>query len=42
MTEYAWPFRYPGDIFEPAQDEVEAALAFAMEVVEAIAKAVPA
>ena len=33
FTEYAWRFRYPGELFEPDPDEVEAALRIAHRVV---------
>lgn len=36
FTEYAWRFRYPGDVFEPDRDEVVSALAIATDVVEAV------
>jgi HEPN domain-containing protein len=36
LTEYAWRFRYPGEIFEPERREVEAALDLARSVVAAI------
>ena len=36
LTEYAWRFRYPGDVFEPDFDEVVAALDIADRVVEAV------
>lgn len=36
MSEYAWRFRYPGEVFEPDPDEVTSALEVAMRVVEAI------
>lgn len=32
---YAWRFRYPGDLFEPPEDEVRGALMAATEFVEA-------
>ena len=37
--EYAWRFRYPGDVFEPDLGEVREALDVARRVVEAIAAA---
>jgi HEPN domain-containing protein len=37
LTEYAWRFRYPGDVFEPERREVEDALAVARRVVAAVA-----
>jgi HEPN domain-containing protein len=33
LTEYAWRFRYPGEVFEPDRNEVEAALQLAHRVV---------
>lgn len=36
MTEYAWKFRYPGDVFEPPREEVDRALALARDVVAKI------
>lgn len=36
MTEYAWKFRYPGELFEPPVDEVHAALALARAAVAEI------
>lgn len=42
MTEYAWKFRYPGDIFEPTREEVDRALALARTVVAAIESRLPA
>ncbi len=40
LTEYAWRFRYPGEVFEPDRQEVEAALEVARRVVEAVRVAV--
>jgi HEPN domain-containing protein len=37
FTEYAWRFRYPGEVFEPGRQEVEAALTVARRVVAAVA-----
>jgi len=36
LTEYAWRFRYPGDVFDPADDEIADAMAVAAEVVEVL------
>jgi HEPN domain-containing protein len=36
LTEYAWRFRYPGDVDEPQRQDAEEALAVAREVYEAI------
>jgi HEPN domain-containing protein len=38
LTEYAWKFRYPGEIDEPQQKEAENALAAALDVYEAVAR----
>jgi HEPN domain-containing protein len=40
LTEYAWRFRYPGDLFEPDLDEVAEALDIADRVVGAVSAAV--
>jgi HEPN domain-containing protein len=37
LTEYAWRFRYPGEVFEPERDEVDEALGIASRVVDAAA-----
>lgn len=37
FTEYAWRFRYPGELFEPERGEVEDALEVAGRVAEAVA-----
>jgi len=42
LTEYAWRFRYPGDVFEPEPEEVQMALNIALRVVETIAALVTA
>ena len=36
LTEYAWRFRYPGEVFEPATEEVGEAVVVASEVVRAV------
>ena len=36
LTKYAWLFRYPGDLWEPPEDEVRDALATATELVETV------
>jgi HEPN domain-containing protein len=41
LTEYAWRFRYPGDLEMPPQGEAEAALAVAREVQEALVSRLP-
>jgi HEPN domain-containing protein len=40
LTEYAWRFRYPGDVLEPELEEVQGALRVATQVVEAVTAAV--
>ena len=42
LTEYAWRFRYPGEVFEPDRDEVVAALDIATQVVAAVPAVVDA
>lgn len=37
LTEYAWRFRYPGEIFEPERAEVDEALGVAGRVVDEVA-----
>ena len=37
LTEYAWRFRYPGEIFEPGRAEVDEALGIAGRVVDEVA-----
>jgi HEPN domain-containing protein len=41
LTEYAWKFRYPGDVAEPTAGEAERALALAAAVVSAAAERLP-
>ena len=41
LTEYAWKFRYPGDIDMPSIDEASQALAISREVVDAILERLP-
>ena len=41
LTQYAWEFRYPGDIEEPAQEESEEALQVAKTVYQDILKRLP-
>ncbi len=41
LTEYAWKFRYPGDLDEPAIAEAEEALAIAREVYEVVLNRLP-
>jgi HEPN domain-containing protein len=40
LTEYAWRFRYPGEVFEPDRQEVEDALELAGRVVAEVTAAV--
>jgi HEPN domain-containing protein len=40
LTEYAWRFRYPGELFEPDLGEVRDAVRVATQVVEAVASSV--
>jgi HEPN domain-containing protein len=40
LTEYAWRFRYPGEVFEPDRQEVEDAIDVAHRVVEAVTSVV--
>lgn len=40
LTEYAWRFRYPGEVFEPDRQEVENALELAGRVVAEVTAAV--
>ncbi|NPV58779.1 MAG: HEPN domain-containing protein [Actinobacteria bacterium] len=41
LTEYAWKFRYPGELEEPTSQEAEEALTLAKQVYEAILKRLP-
>jgi HEPN domain-containing protein len=41
LSPFAWVFRYPGDLDEPARQEVEEALARAREAYEAVAVRLP-
>lgn len=41
LTEYAWKFRYPGDVPEVAAEEIEAALQLARSLYGAIVAALP-
>lgn len=41
LTEYAWKYRYPGEIEEPSSEEAEAALALARQVFEAVLARLP-
>ena len=42
LSEYAWKFRYPGEVDEPERAEAEAALAAAQSIYEAILTRLPA
>jgi hypothetical protein len=42
LTEYAWKFRYPGELEEPPLPEAEAALDLAREIYTAILARLPA
>ena len=41
LTEYAWRFRYPGDLEEPSEEEATQAVALAEEVFNAVEARVP-
>jgi HEPN domain-containing protein len=41
LTEYAWKFRYPGDVPEPTGSEADKALALAAVVFEAVTERLP-
>ncbi len=41
LSEYAWRYRYPGELGEPSASEAEEALALAGQVVEAVLGRVP-
>ena len=40
LTEYAWRFRYPGEVFEPDRHEIDDALRIAHRVVSGVRSAV--
>ena len=42
LTEYAWRFRYPGDLVEPPVEEAREALAIAREVFDGLLSRLPA
>ena len=42
LTEYAWRFRYPGEVDEPAREEAEQSLKVARSVVTAVVQRLPA
>lgn len=41
LTEYAWKFRYPGELKEPTDEETEEAFQTARAVYEAVLKRLP-
>ena len=41
LTEYAWRFRYPGDLDEPSVEEAREALAIAREVFDGLLSRLP-
>ncbi len=41
LTEYAWKFRYPGEMDEPPKTEADAALELMLKVLEAVEERVP-
>jgi HEPN domain-containing protein len=41
LTQYAWEFRYPGDIEEPTQEEAEEAFQVAKEIYQEILNRLP-
>lgn len=41
LTEYAWKYRYPGEVPEPTQAEAEDALALTREVIDAVLVRLP-
>jgi HEPN domain-containing protein len=41
LTQYAWEFRYPGDIEEPAQEESEEAVQVAKKIYQHIPERLP-
>ena len=42
LTEYAWRFRYPGDLDEPPVEEAQEALAIARQVFKSLLSRLPA
>ena len=42
LTEYAWKYRYPGEMEEASQGEAEEGLALARQVYDAILARLPA
>jgi hypothetical protein len=41
LTEYAWRFRYPGEVDEPTKEEAEAALRITHELYQNILSRLP-
>ena len=41
LTEYAWRFRYPGDLVEPSVEEASEALAIARDVFDSLLSRMP-
>jgi len=41
LTEYAWKFRYPGELLEPSETEAREALQIARDVYDAVAERIP-
>lgn len=41
LTEYAWKFRYPGEIEEPTRQEVDAALSLAQRIYDEVLSLLP-
>ena len=41
LTEYAWKYRYPGEVEEPSRGEAEAALGVARQLYEAVVARLP-
>ena len=41
LTEYAWKFRYPGDMNEPPKAEADGAVELAQLVIDAVAERIP-
>jgi hypothetical protein len=41
LTEYAWRYRYPGDLDEPSSEEAREALAVAREIFESLLSRLP-
>lgn len=41
LTEYAWRFRYPGELLEPSEEEARSALHVARSVYDSILERLP-